>query len=139
MEARRHLPDWPRHRDALQVRWPKLTDGDLLAIDGELDYLVEALQLRYGIARAEAQAQSDAFVAELRASAAANDGDAAATVVASNCVVSDAESYLITPSVAMPNRRVPVAVTPVAAVGMHDTKNVAGVVVLPATAPEVNE
>ena len=58
--------DWPRLGDEIRARWPRITPGDLLAIDGDFEYLVEALQLRYGIGRAEAQAQSDAFVASLR-------------------------------------------------------------------------
>ena len=65
MEARRLLPDWPLHREALRERWPLLTQGDLLAIDGEIEYLVEALQSRYSLTRAEAQVQSDEFVAAL--------------------------------------------------------------------------
>lgn len=66
MEAKHSLPDWPRHRDALRARWPKLTQGDLLAIDGDREYLLEALQMRYRIDRAAAEAETAAFVAGLR-------------------------------------------------------------------------
>ena len=55
-------------------------------------------------------------------------GDAAATVVSSNCVVRLPVSAFMTPSVAIPNLRVPVAVIPVDVSGMPETTKVAGAV-----------
>ena len=37
--------------------WGKLTDDDLLAIEGRRDQLVGKIQTRYGISEAEAEAQ----------------------------------------------------------------------------------
>ena len=64
-------------------------------------------------------------------------GEAAVTPAASNCTVKVPESYFRTPSVATPNLRVPVAVTPVEFVGIDEQKNVAGAVVVEAVGVQI--
>ena len=49
-------------------RWGKFTDDDWLAIAGQRDQLVGQIQERYGIAKAEAEKQADAWSAVLRQS-----------------------------------------------------------------------
>lgn len=53
--------DWKQVKGQLKQRWGKLTDDDLLRIEGEEDELVGAIQKRYGIAKEEAEAAAKAF------------------------------------------------------------------------------
>lgn len=48
---------WTTSKGAVKEQWGKLTDDDLLAIEGRRDQLVGKLQTRYGITEAEAEAQ----------------------------------------------------------------------------------
>jgi ElaB/YqjD/DUF883 family membrane-anchored ribosome-binding protein len=57
--------DWKRLRATVQARWPLLTDVDLVAIDGDRDYLVQALVHRYGFDAARAEREWRAFAAHL--------------------------------------------------------------------------
>lgn len=48
-------------------RWGKLTDQDLVAIEGKREQLVGKLQERYGIAKEEAEAELKRFSNEVKA------------------------------------------------------------------------
>jgi uncharacterized protein YjbJ (UPF0337 family) len=48
---------WNQMKGSLKQQWAKLTDDDLVAIDGHRDRLIGKLQERYGIAREEAERQ----------------------------------------------------------------------------------
>jgi uncharacterized protein YjbJ (UPF0337 family) len=52
---------WSQTKGAVKEQWGKLTDDDLLAIEGRRDQLVGKLQTRYGITREEAERQVGAF------------------------------------------------------------------------------
>lgn len=57
---------WRPLRDQMQTTWSKLTDGDIDAIAGRRERLIEALQKRYGLDRGEAMGQADSFVRSLQ-------------------------------------------------------------------------
>jgi len=48
---------WTQTKGAIKEQWGKLTDDDLLEIQGRRDQLVGKVQTRYGISRDEAEAQ----------------------------------------------------------------------------------
>lgn len=48
---------WTQTKGAVKEQWAKLTDDDLLAIEGRRDQLVGKIQTRYGISKEEAEAQ----------------------------------------------------------------------------------
>jgi len=48
---------WNQTKGAIKEQWGKLTDNDLLEIEGRRDQLVGKLQTRYGISREQAEAQ----------------------------------------------------------------------------------
>jgi uncharacterized protein YjbJ (UPF0337 family) len=48
---------WNQTKGAVKEQWGKLTDDDLLEIEGRRDQLVGKIQTRYGITREEAEAQ----------------------------------------------------------------------------------
>lgn len=48
---------WSQTKGAVKEQWGKLTDDDLLAIEGRRDQLVGKIQTRYGITKEEAEAQ----------------------------------------------------------------------------------
>jgi uncharacterized protein YjbJ (UPF0337 family) len=48
---------WNQTKGAVKEQWGKLTDDDLLDIEGRRDQLVGKIQTRYGITREEAEAQ----------------------------------------------------------------------------------
>jgi uncharacterized protein YjbJ (UPF0337 family) len=52
---------WKQVMGSLKEKWGKLTNDDLDLIDGKRDKLVGKLQERYGIAKDEAERQSDAW------------------------------------------------------------------------------
>jgi uncharacterized protein YjbJ (UPF0337 family) len=54
---------WKQMRGSVKEKWGKLTDDDLDVIAGKRDKMVGKLQERYGIAKQEAEKQSDAWVA----------------------------------------------------------------------------
>lgn len=57
---------WKQVKGSAKQRWGKLTDDDLMRIDGSKDKLVGVLQERYGIAREEAEKQSDEWYRTLK-------------------------------------------------------------------------
>ena len=48
---------WNQTKGAVKEQWGKLTDDDLLEIEGRRDQLVGKIQTRYGITREQAEAQ----------------------------------------------------------------------------------
>ena len=48
---------WTQTKGAVKEQWGKLTDDDLLEIQGRRDQLVGKIQTRYGISQEEAEAQ----------------------------------------------------------------------------------
>ena len=48
---------WMQVKGQIKQQWGKLTDDDLLAIEGQRDQLVGKIQVRYGISKEEAEAQ----------------------------------------------------------------------------------
>ena len=48
---------WTQTKGAVKEQWGKLTDDDLLEIQGRRDQLVGKVQTRYGISHEEAEAQ----------------------------------------------------------------------------------
>jgi uncharacterized protein YjbJ (UPF0337 family) len=48
---------WTQTKGAVKEQWGKLTDDDLLEIQGRRDQLVGKIQTRYGISHEEAEAQ----------------------------------------------------------------------------------
>jgi uncharacterized protein YjbJ (UPF0337 family) len=48
---------WSQTKGAIKEQWGKLTDDDLLEIEGRRDQLVGKLQTRYGITHEQAEAQ----------------------------------------------------------------------------------
>lgn len=53
--------NWNQVKGAAKVKWGKLSDDDLLEIDGERDKLVGKLQEAYGIGKEEAEERIDDF------------------------------------------------------------------------------
>lgn len=52
---------WNQTKGAVKEQWGRLTDDDLLAIEGRRDQLVGKIQTRYGISREAAEAQVGAW------------------------------------------------------------------------------
>lgn len=48
---------WGQTKGAVKEQWGKLTDDDLLEIEGRRDQLVGKIQSRYGVTKEEAEAQ----------------------------------------------------------------------------------
>ena len=53
--------NWNQFAGKVKQRWGKLTDDDLTVIKGHRQELVGKIQERYGIAKAEAEKQVDAW------------------------------------------------------------------------------
>jgi uncharacterized protein YjbJ (UPF0337 family) len=52
---------WNQTKGAVKEQWGKLTDDDLLQIEGRRDQLVGKIQTRYGISHDQAEAQVSAW------------------------------------------------------------------------------
>ena len=52
---------WKQSTGSARERWGKLTDDDWQTIAGKKDQLVGRIEARYGIAKAEAEKQADAW------------------------------------------------------------------------------
>jgi uncharacterized protein YjbJ (UPF0337 family) len=48
---------WNQAKGAVKEQWGKLTDDDLMEIQGRRDQLVGKIQMRYGISQEQAEAQ----------------------------------------------------------------------------------
>ena len=67
---------WHELKGQLRLTWGRLSDDDVLALDGGSERLVGILQERYGLTTAEAERQVEALVDRLAAaSASARRGD----------------------------------------------------------------
>ncbi len=54
---------WKQMKGSVKKQWGKLTDDDLMQIDGNKDMLIGKLQQRYGYSKAEAEKNYDQWVA----------------------------------------------------------------------------
>jgi uncharacterized protein YjbJ (UPF0337 family) len=57
---------WKQMKGTVKQQWGKLTDDDLMEIDGNKDILVGKLQQRYGYSKAEAQKHYDEWLTTQR-------------------------------------------------------------------------
>ena len=57
MNWNRIAGNWLQFKGKIKEKWAKLTDDDLLLIDGERDRLLGRLQERYGLAKDRAEMQ----------------------------------------------------------------------------------
>jgi uncharacterized protein YjbJ (UPF0337 family) len=57
---------WKQLTGSARERWGKLTDDDIQTLTGQKDQLVGRIQERYGIAKAEAEKQADAWSLALK-------------------------------------------------------------------------
>ena len=48
---------WTQTKGAVKEQWGKLTDDDLMEIQGRRDQLVGKIQMRYGVSQEQAEAQ----------------------------------------------------------------------------------
>lgn len=53
---------WNDYKGRIKERWGKLTDSDLMQIEGHRDRLIGLLQTRYGIARDQVEQQVNDFI-----------------------------------------------------------------------------
>ena len=58
---------WKQYKGQMKEKWGRLTDDDFDVINGKRQQLVGKIQEHYGIAREEAEKQTDEFVEGLRA------------------------------------------------------------------------
>jgi len=58
--------NWKEIKGKVKSKWAKLTDDDLMLIQGKKDQLSGVLQQRYGLAKEDAERQLDDFVVTLR-------------------------------------------------------------------------
>ena len=56
---------WKQIRGSARAKWGKLTDDDLNLIAGKKEKLIGLLQERYGIAKDEAEKQTDEWIRSL--------------------------------------------------------------------------
>lgn len=57
---------WKQIKGDVKLKWGKLTDDDLTAIEGMEDKLVGLLQTRYGYHKDKAQKEYDEFIERYR-------------------------------------------------------------------------
>ncbi len=60
------LVKWKQVRGEAKKKWGKLTDDELMQIDGNRDILAGKIQEKYGIAKEEAHKQIDEWAAKLK-------------------------------------------------------------------------
>lgn len=53
---------WSQAMGKVKVKWGKLTDDDVMAVNGKKEQLVGKIQERYGIAKDAAEKQVDEFI-----------------------------------------------------------------------------
>ena len=53
---------WHQVKGDIRKRWGKLTDNDMLEIEGHLEKMIGKLQERYGFKREEAEKQINEFL-----------------------------------------------------------------------------
>lgn len=52
---------WHQIKGKIKEKWGKLTDDDLLAVEGRSEQLVGRLQARYGYTKEQAEREVDSF------------------------------------------------------------------------------
>jgi uncharacterized protein YjbJ (UPF0337 family) len=57
---------WEQYSGEIKKKWDKLTDDDLFEINGNREILASKLQVKYGIARPEANKQMAKWTAGLK-------------------------------------------------------------------------
>jgi len=57
---------WKQIQGEAKTRWGKLTDDELMQVDGNREILAGRIQEKYGIAKKEAHQQIDAWAAKLK-------------------------------------------------------------------------
>jgi len=57
---------WTRFSRDVKKKWSKLTDDEVMGVNGRREILAERIQERYGIAVEEANKQIDSWAARLR-------------------------------------------------------------------------
>jgi len=57
---------WKQLSGSARERWGKLTDDDIQTLTGQKDHLVGKIQERYGVAKAEAEKQAEAWSRALK-------------------------------------------------------------------------
>jgi uncharacterized protein YjbJ (UPF0337 family) len=58
---------WKQVKGKARKQWGRLTNDELMQIDGNRDVLAGKIQEKYGIAQEEAQQQIDEWAAQLKA------------------------------------------------------------------------
>lgn len=58
--------NWKQFKGKVKEKWGKLTDDDMVALDGKRDQLVGVLQKRYGYEKAQAEKELDQFAHDLK-------------------------------------------------------------------------
>jgi uncharacterized protein YjbJ (UPF0337 family) len=53
---------WKELKGKIKQRWAKITDDDLLLIEGNAEELAGIVQKRYGVAKDDARKQADDFL-----------------------------------------------------------------------------
>jgi uncharacterized protein YjbJ (UPF0337 family) len=53
---------WRQLKGEIKTRWAKLTDDDLMNVEGSFDKLVGRIQERYGYAKDDAKREVDEFL-----------------------------------------------------------------------------
>lgn len=66
MNADQVKGQWKQLKGAAKKQWGKLTDDELLQIEGNVDSLVGLVQERYGYAKERAQEEVDHFLLKQR-------------------------------------------------------------------------
>ncbi|MGH8318368.1 MAG: CsbD family protein [Steroidobacteraceae bacterium] len=61
MNTDRTAGQWKQMKGHIKEQWGKLTDDDVIQLEGHSDQLAGRLQERYGIAREEAERQAREF------------------------------------------------------------------------------
>ncbi len=57
---------WVQTQSEVRRQWSKLTDDDLLEIRGQREKLLSKIQMRYGLAKDEAERQMDKWAEHLQ-------------------------------------------------------------------------
>ena len=58
--------NWKQFKGKVKEKWGKLTDDDMIALDGKRDQLVGVLQKRYGYEKAQAEKELDQFAQDAK-------------------------------------------------------------------------
>lgn len=58
--------NWKQFKGKVKEKWGKLTDDDMIALDGKRDQLVGVLQKRYGYEKAQAEKELDQFAHDVK-------------------------------------------------------------------------